>query len=281
MRNVRFHTDPFETLDIQELRGQMLDKESGKPLNLDDKNTFIVRMSTARIGVDGATLSDLMNRHVFNYPGSPLKNLVITVQDGHLVQEGTMHKIIDIPFRMVADVSATNAGSIRIHPTKIEICNLNGEALMKAFGISLEKIITKVPAGVRVEKNDLVVEPLSILPPPKIEGTLKSVRVEGDELMQEFDDGKSVAPLALPEPAKNYMYFQHGTLRMGKLYMVSADMEVIDTDQSDAFDFFLDRYNEQLVAGFDQNRLNYGLTVHMRDFDDLGKPAKAGEQLAK
>ena len=67
---------------------------------------------------------------------------------------------------------------------------------------------------------------------------------------------------------------------MGKLFMVSADMQVIDTDQSDAFDFSIDRYNEQLVAGFDRNRANYGLTVYMRDLEDLGKPPRPGEQLA-
>ena len=245
----------------------------GKPLNLDDKNTFIVRIFTAQIGVDGATLTDLMNNHVFNDSGSPLKNLAVTIEDGHLVHEGTMHKIIDIPFRMIADVSATNDGRLRIHPTKIEICNLNGEALMRAFGMSLEKILTKVPKGVQVEKNDLIIEPLTILPPPKIEGTLKSVRIEGNQLTQEFDDGRNVAPLELPEPARNYIDFQHGTLRMGKLYMVSADMEVIDMDPNDPFDFYLDRYNEQLVAGYDKNRLNYGLTVRMKDFEDLGKPA--------
>ena len=100
-----------------------------------------------------------MNRYVFNYSGAPLKGLVVSLENGHLVQEGIMHKIIDIPFKMTADVSATPDGWIRIHPIKIEICNLNGAALMKAFGISLQKVLTKLPPGVRVEKNDTLIEP--------------------------------------------------------------------------------------------------------------------------
>ena len=280
MTNVKFHVDPTVALHIHELRGQMFDKESGKPLNFDDKRSFIVRVFSAQIGVSGQSLTDLLNRYVFNYSGAPLKDLVVRVEDGHLVQEGTMHKIIDIPFRMIADVSATTDGWIRIHPTKIEICNLNGAALMKAFGITLQKVMTKLPPGVRVEKNDLLIEPLGILPPPKIEGKLTAVRIDGDELMQEFDDHRNIAALQPPVPAKNFMYFQHGTLRMGKLFMVSADMQVIDTDESDPFDFFIDRYNEQLAAGFDHNRADYGLTVFMRDFEDLGKPLRPGERLA-
>lgn len=281
MHNVLFHIDADSALHIHDLRGQMFDKESGKPLNLDDKNAFIVRIFSAEIGVSGPSLTILLNRYVFNYSGTPLKDLVITVQGGHLVQEGVMHKIIDIPFRMTADVSATTDGWIRIHPLKIEICNLNGAALMKAFGITLEKVLTKLPKGVRVEKNDLLIEPLMILPPPKIEGKLAAVRIDGDELMQVFDDGRNIAPLQLPEPATNFIDFQHGTLRMGKLFMVSADMEVIDSDPGDPFDFFLDRYNEQLVAGYERNRPNYGLTVHMRDWSDVGKPPRPGEKLAQ
>lgn len=278
MMNVSFRVDPALILDIHQLRGQMLDKESGKPLNFDDKRSFIVRIFNAEIGVSGPSLTRLLNQYVFNYAGTPLKDLVTRVEDGHLVLEGTMHKIIDIPFRMIADATSTPDGWIRVHPTKIEICSLNGAALMKAFGITLQKVLTKLPDGVRVEKNDLLMQPLAILPPPKIEGKLASVRIDGDELMQEFDDGRNVAPMQPPLPARNFIDLKQGTLRMGKLFMVSADMEVIDTDESDPFDFFIDRYNSQLVAGFDHNRQDYGLTVYMRDYEDVGKPPRPGER---
>ena len=277
MTHVKFRVDPTVALHIHHLRGQMFDKQSGKPLNFDDKRSFTVNIFNGQIGVSGQSLTDLLNRYVFNYSGTPLKDLVVRIEDGHLVQEGTMHKGLDIPFKMIADVSSTPDGWIRIHPTKIEICNLNGAALMKAFGITLEKVLTKLPPTVRVEKNDLLIQPLGILPPPKIEGKIVAVRVDGDELMMEFDDGRNIAPLQPPVPARNFIYMQHGTLRIGKLFMVSADMEVIDTDESDPFDFFIDRYNEQLVAGFDHNRADYGLTVYMRDFEDIGKPPRPGE----
>jgi hypothetical protein len=35
----------------------------------------------------------------------------------------------------------------------------------------------------------------------------------------------------------------------------------------------------QLIAGFTRNQPNYGLLVFMRDYDDLGKPVKAGETI--
>jgi hypothetical protein len=57
-------------------------------------------------------------------------------------------------------------------------------------------------------------------------------------------------------------------------------MEVVDTDPTDAFDFYIDRYNDQLVGGYTRNQDNYGLLVFMRDFGDLGKPPREGERLA-
>lgn len=280
MRNVDFHVDETTALRIHELRGQLFDKERGKPLNFDDRRSFILRIFEATIGLQSPSLDNLMNRYVFGYPGAPLRAMSATFVGTKLRQEGIMHKVIDIPFTMVADVSATPQGWIRIHPTKIEICNLNGGALMKALGVTLEKMLDLSKAhGVRAEKNDLLLDPQVILPPPQIEGHLAEVRVEGDEMAMHFTSTTVPAALPLPEPdAPNTMYFRHGTLRIGKLLMVDADMQVIDTDPSDPFDFFIDRYNEQLVAGHSENRLDYGLNAYMRDFNDLGKPLKPGER---
>ena len=53
------------------------------------------------------------------------------------------------------------------------------------------------------------------------------------------------------------------------------DLLILDDDPADPFDFFLDRYNEQLVAGYNKNTLDHGLIVHMPDFGDIGgKEAK-------
>ena len=99
--------------------------------------------------------------------------------------------------------------------------------------------------------------------------------------MQTYDLGLHLPPLELPRPEeKNTMMFRGGTLRMGKLLMLDASMQVIDTDPSDPFDFFIDRYNDQLVAGYSRNQNDYGLVVFMRDFADLGTPPRPGERLA-
>jgi hypothetical protein len=281
MRNVDFHIDRAAILHIHELRGTMRAKRTGAPLNFDDKTSFILRIERARIGVGAGTLDILMNHFVFNYAGAPLKDLRTTFKNGQMVQDGVMHKLIDIPFTMTADVSATRDGRLRLHATKIRISSINGLALLKVVGITMEKMLDlRKATGVTAEKNDLVIDVLKILPPPTIEARLSAARIEGSELMQLFDFGKNVPDMQMPVAAPNAMYYRHGTLRMGKLLMVDADMQVVDTDPSDPFDFYIDRYNDELVEGFSRNRPNYGLTVFMRDFADVGRPTRPGETRA-
>jgi len=279
-QNVWFYLEPDLYLDIHSMRGELVSKEPGKPLNFDNKTSFVMKVDTGKIGLRTPSIDRLLNVYVFGYPNAPLRSLHVTTEGSQLRQEGIIHKIVDIPFIMWADVSV-DRGRIRLHPTKISICGVNGLGLLKAVNITLQKMID-VPEerGVSLDKNDLLLDPNRILPPPQVELTLVDVHVEGDELVQLFDAGRHLPPLQPPHPEeKNYMFFEGGTLRMGKLLMVGADMQVADTDPSDPFSFYIDRYNDQLVSGFTRNQPDYGLLVFMRDMEDVGKPAKAGERL--
>ncbi|MEA2163005.1 MAG: hypothetical protein QOK37_1132 [Thermoanaerobaculia bacterium] len=279
MRNVWFHIDQDAYLDIHFMRGELVSKVEGAPLNFDNKLSFVMKVDTAKIGMRSESLDILMNRYIFGYPNPPLRNVHVEMAGKQLKQSGIMHKVVDIPFTMWANVSASN-GLIRIHPTKLDICGINGIGLLKAVGMTMEKML-KLPKdrGIAAQGNDLLLDPNRALPPPQVELHLVDVRVEGDELIQIFDAGRHLPELKLPHPEeKNTMYYRGGTLRMGKLLMVDADMQVADADPSDPLDFYIDRYNDQLVAGFVRNQPNYGLLVFMRDFPDVGKPPRPGER---
>jgi hypothetical protein len=48
--------------------------------------------------------------------------------------------------------------------------------------------------------------------------------------------------------------------------MTDADMQLIDADPRDPFDFFPDHYDAQLVAGYSRNTPRKGLQVFMPDY---------------
>ena len=106
----------------------------------------------------------------------------------------------------------------------------------------------------------------------------------GGRLIQTFGDPAGIRQASLVKPsraARNYVYFGGGTITFGKLTMRDADLQLIDADPRDPFDFFPARYDSQLVAGYSKNTRAKGLRTYMPDFDDLATPLDDGERPAE
>ena len=270
MQNVDFYVDPHVVLRIRHLSGSMRSKIGG-PVMFDDRNSFAFNVDNAEVGLTGSDLAALMNNHVFNYAGSPLSHLSITIANGEIVQKGTLRKIASMPFTIHAAISATPEGEIRIHPTKTEILGIHVDKLMRGLGLPLGKVINLSKAkGASIRGNDIYLQPGEILPPPEIDGHVSSVAVEGDQVVMHFGSTSSRPAMIVPMSAeKNYMYYRGGTLRFGKMMMLDADMMLTDMNPADPFQFDLDRYKPQLVAGYSRTLQSGALVVWMRDIDRL------------
>jgi hypothetical protein len=282
MRNVNFYLMPNAALRIRKLRGTMRSLKGG-PVVFDDKNSFIIHLTYAEIGLNGTDITTLMNKYIFAYPGAPLKRLQVHTSGSQLVQTGVMHKILDIPFQITADVSVTPEGLIRLHPVKTRILGVDGNSLMRAFGLTLQKILDLSKAkGVTVKGNDLFLDPMLILPPPAIEGHATAIRVDGDQLVQTFGTVAESTPLPQPDTsAAAYMFFKGGTLHFGKLLMLDAEMQVVDLRPSGFFNFDLDKYKDQLVAGYERTLPDLGLEVYMVGLDKLSTGKATAAELPK
>ena len=51
--------------------------------------------------------------------------------------------------------------------------------------------------------------------------------------------------------------------------MTDTDLQLIDDDPEDPFEFFLERYADQLVAGYSKTTKDKGLRTYLPDFGDL------------
>jgi hypothetical protein len=171
---------------------------------------------------------------------------------------------------MIGDLTLTPSGELRLHPNSIKAAGVGVGGLMKFLGLHLEKLVKlRGVRGVRIEKNDFYLKPADLLPPPLVEGRVGAVRVTDTAVALTFQpaDSAAVKPLTAPDPkAANYMFFRGGVLRFGKLTMHDADLMIVDAQPEDPFDFYLDRYNAQLVAGYEKNTPDHGLIVFMPDF---------------
>ncbi|PYQ55471.1 MAG: hypothetical protein DMF78_01875 [Acidobacteria bacterium] len=275
MRNVDLHLTDDVTLRVRSLRGRFVPTRAGMPPNLDLADSYVVEVDAGETAIGEASLNALMNEHVFAYRKAPIKDLDIRIEDGVLKEKGKLDKKVDIPFKVKGAVSVTPDGRIRIHSTAIKSLGLPVKPLMKLLGIEMDDLIKVEPGrGLTVDENDFIIDPQQMLPPPRMRGHITAVRIEGDEIVQTFGSAPP-RPLAAGL-SRNHIYWRGGTLRFGKLTMRDTDLELIDQDPSDPFDFSAPRYNDMLVAGYSKNTPRLGLKTFLPDYDDL----KAGRRVA-
>lgn len=285
MQNVDFHIDSDVVLRIKRLRGELIPTRSGTPPRLDDKLSFILSIHSAVISMDTASLSTLLNRHVFGYSGSPLSKLHVSVDGDQLVLTGVMHKVVDMPFRIRASTALTPEGEIRMHPTTMKVMGMNAAGLMKFLGVRMDGMIKLQPGhGARIDRDDFILDPAGMLPPPAMRGRLTAIGIADGRLLQTFGfaGGRDTTPLhRLHSSAPNFMYFHGRTLRFGKLTMGTTDLEIVDNDPGNPFDYDPDRYSDHLVAGWSQTTTTGGLIVHMPDLKMLPKRAATAPEGAR
>ncbi len=266
MRNVRLHVSDDAVLEVTWLHAAIHTTQPGHVPVFDDPKSFVMDVEDGEVAIDAPSLTALVNR-AFDYKGSSLTNLRVTFENGLIVQRGTLKKGISVPFTVSASVDLTPDGLMRIHPEKVKAAGIPSTKLLAMFGVELEDIIKGRPErGVTLRDNDMLLTPSKMLPPPETRGRLTKVFVRGDRLVQIFGKGVASRPA---KPRVNYIWFRGGTIRFGKLTMSDTDLELIDMDQKDPFDFFTARYNKQLVAGYSKTTASGGLRTYMPDYADL------------
>jgi hypothetical protein len=268
MRNVDLHLTRDVVLHVRSLRGRFVAEGTRQAPYLDDPRSYSVTVDNGEVAVDLASLNALMTRALVGH--SNVRGLQLSIDaDGGVRQKGTVSRGIPVPFDVKASVSPTPDGRIRIHAESVKGFGIPVNPLLRAFRIQMDDLF-KVDSdrGVIVDGNDVLLDPSMLMPPPVMHGRITAVRVEKDALVQVFGTSAHT-PLSPPATSKNYIYWRGGQLSFGKLTMRKTDLELVDRDPRDPFDFSVDRWNEQLVAGYSKITPGRGLKAHMPDYNDL------------
>ena len=282
MKHVALHAADRLVLNVERLRGTMVSRGAAPPV-FDDLSSYVFQIADADVSMSMSSLQVLMNDYLLAYDGSPLTDVEVTADEGRLVVHGQLHKRLHVPISAKASVAATDDGRLRLRVESMKAIGIPFTGLLDLFGLEVEDVVNLNRRGVDVTKNDILITPGQILPPPELRGFLTDAAVDGDRLVQHFGrsrKGSEPVRLAPPEPdATNYVYFGGGQIRFGKLTMNDADLQLIDLDPQDPFDFFPARYKAQLVAGYSKNTMADGLRTYLPDFDDLKAAAPRGLSL--
>lgn len=277
MKNVEYHLTDRIFVHIASLNGRMKPKSGEIPV-FDDKQSFTIDVDSANVTLSMTALTNDLNDYVFAKPGAPLKKLTASTEGKQLVVKGLLVSKGGIPFETDGTLSITPEGMIRVHTTKVTALHLPVKGLMDMLGLDTASLLsTKKVEGVSVDKDDLILDPGKILPPPELNGHLVSVEVENNAIVLAFKPSEGAAKhtaLTSSCGGRNYLLFKGGSVRFGKLTMSDTDLELIDSDPADPFDFSIDHYQDQLVAGYSKMTQKGGLCVHIPDFDKIKQSPK-------
>lgn len=278
MRNVMYHYQENVAVHIRRLAGELVPTKGTLPV-FDDKQSFMLRIAAAEMAITPAAMANVLNEYVFAGKEAPIKDVQVSIEHNRLKVKGKLHNKGDISFETESTVTATPDGKIRLHAEKIRALHLPAKGFMDLFGIEIADLIKAGKVnGIKAEKDDLILDPTQALPPPHIAGQVTQVRLEANNIVQVFGSPKTYKWAEVP--AQNYMAYRGNRLKFGKLTMEDTDMVLIDPDPRDPFDFFLDRYKDQLMAGYTKIAPGFGLRVFMVDYNKL-KRAGGSRQAAK
>jgi hypothetical protein len=268
MHNVMYHYSDNVSVHVRDLGGVLIATTPGQFPVFDDRKSFSIQVAAAEIAMPPQSLASILNSNVFAGKDAPLKDIAISIEKDRLKVKGKLAKKGNIGFEMEGQLSATPDGKIRLHAEKIKALHLPVKGLMDLFGLDIADLIKNGKVkGVQVEKDDLILDAGEILPPPRISGHVMAIRLEGNNIVQIFGEPQKYSWIHVP--AKNYMAYRGNRLQFGKLIMTDTDMVIVDPDPRDPFDFYLDHYKDQLVAGYSKTTPSFGLQVFMVDFNKL------------
>lgn len=272
MKNVNYHLTDKIVVHIRFLNGKLA-PQPGQIVVFDNKQSFEIDVNSAQVALTTASLTNDLNDFVFAKADAPIKKITATIEGNQLTVKGLLVSKGGLPFSTTGTLSITPEGMIRVHTTKVEALHLPVKGLMDMLGLDTAKLLnTKKVPGVSVDKDDLILDPEYILPPPQLRGHLTSIKTENDQIALTFGSAaeQGSEPLLTNNcGARNYLQFEGNSVRFGHLTMNPADLVLMDLQSADPFDFAIDHYQEQLVAGYSKMTPQGGLCVHVPDFDKI------------
>ena len=280
-KNVDFQITDRIVAHISSLSGNLIPTQQGQIPVFDDRNSFGIDVDSANITLSTTALTNDMNDYVFAKAGAPLKNLSASIKGDQLIVKGLLVSKGGVPFESAGTVSVTADGMVRVHTAKVKAVGIPVKGLMDLLGIETSNLLsTKKVEGVSVDKDDLILDPETILPPPQMRGRLVAIELKNGAIDLKFDSGKksgASGELTSTCGGKNFLAFKGGTVRFGKLTMNDADLELVDSQPGGSFAFSLDHYTEQLAAGYAKVTLKGGLCAHVPDFNRLKRNVQAAK----
>ncbi|MCB1159061.1 MAG: hypothetical protein H7A25_16575 [Leptospiraceae bacterium] len=285
LKNVNFRFTPKIYLNIHSLEAELRPKEPARIVNFDDLNSFHIEIFAGEAFLHSSIMKHIFKDIIFNYPNSPLKLESLELLEplpgseaSRVKLSGEVNFMFWLKFTMYGIMELNKSDmSIRIKAERMDaLYNPYTKQLLGLVGLDMEKLLKPLPPGrgLVVNGNTIIVNPFSLFPPPSMYGKLESLKVKNNGIVLKFERVKTMNFPSMPSSnAKNYLFLFNGDVKFGQLVMNmigNANMEMVDSDPSDIFDFYLKEYFNVLTGPGTRviMQSNKSILVEMMDYDD-------------
>ena len=251
-KNVLYRLDANVSMFLTDMNADVMLKDPTLPFVPANKTDYSIQVHHAVVDKGASDLEALMNTYVFSDRDSPIRNVKMSFKGDRLLMSGEMKKVVWAPFSMEGTLSPTPDGKILMTPQVVKAGPLRVDGLMNLIGLEMAKLLKmKEEKGLIMQGNTIIMDPSKLYPPPALIGHVTEVAVRNNMLHIVMDDGKARPWPEVPvQNTKSMLLMWGGDVLINSVLNLNAKMQVLDASPATPQVFALDRYREQLEAGF-------------------------------
>jgi hypothetical protein len=266
--NLMLRKGPNFRVYVRWLRGQLARAQRNVNPSFDDPDSFFIDIKAGILRANIGDISNFLNASAM--AKSPLKNIALSGDGDQIKMAATLHKVVPLPIEMTGTISATPDDRIQIHVTKLDVLKIPFKGLMRDLHVGISDLFHPSDVtGIQVSGSDIVLDPKTLVPPPRIRGQLTRVRIVNPDLEEVY--GNAEDEVGRIEQWRNFLRLRDGTIDFGKLTMHHVDLIMIDISDDAWFDLDLTHYQDQLVNGYTRMTPQAGLQIFMPDLSEIAQ----------
>ncbi len=285
--NVNFYLGDGIGFYIEHLTAALVPKEADEPVNFDDPEQYDIHILNGEILLRPSHLDALFNRHILTYqPRS-----IIEVENR--TREDTLEVSVDtrawtvlpplghLPATLSGDIEVTDDNWLVYTPQSVTSLGLPLKPLLSTLNLSLGAVTPLERTGVKLEGNQLLMDPERIFPPPRFRiDNITEAALSEDGLRLSFSSDIEPEFTAPPVDRDSYIWLQSGDARFFGVVLVNAHLQLLNQSEESPLTFALYHYRAQAAAGTIKVQQDGSLIVRVpNDFERNDRAPEDSERL--
>ena len=274
-RDVDFRVTGDIGFMIHDMAATLTPARAGQPIVFDDPTSVTINVHRGDVTLDSAKLTAIFNRYLFQYQGSPLRNMRVVPQDGGTLRiTGEMHRDTWVPIVLIGSLSMRNADDLVFHADHVEVAGVGADKLMQAAHVKMADLLKVDTPIARLDGDDVVMQVVKLTPPPALRMTITQINTSAAGVRFTLDD-RTVPKIDWPAtmPPRG-MLVQGGDVKFMRSMPMNIDMALTPLDANAPFVLDLYHYRDQMAAGYFTFDEAGALDVHLPSYPTLASASK-------